>query len=205
MTNLQTKPIDENPPQSDRCQEGAQLGNLTPKGENSYIIGGPGSGKTISMLGVIVNNLATSGLYSTKHSNIVVLDSGRSYEGICSVIGDSQFINLTAPDHAALAPVILSGSKLTVFDLEEIRYTQTEVIINQLISLLKAATTNESLVIIDEWWLMDKAIKRWALTEFEGKTLVSAMTEKDITHDQAYHLFDGGIELSGIKTRRVSR
>ena len=198
-------PISNETLNSESFRESAELGTLLPKGDNSYILGSAGSGKTIYMTGVIANNLSKTCRYSTKYKNIVVLDAGRSYEGLCTIIPDSQFVYLKAINHTALVPIDLSGKKLTVFDFEEIRHSQTDAIANQLINLLKNCTTQESLVIIDEWWLMHQAIKRWSLTEFEGETLVSAITEKDITQDNAYHLFQHGMELSGVKTRRVNR
>lgn len=150
----------------------------------------------------ILSNIKTARAHTQKYTNIVVVVSGRSYEGISEVIMDSQFIPLEIVHESALAPISLLSKNLTVFDLEEIRHLQSKVITEQVIDAVKKATTPDTLLIIDEWWSMSSGLKEWALTEFKGSTLVSSMSEEDITQDNAYHLFESGVELNEVSQKR---
>lgn len=181
----------------------AELGDCIAKGSNSYILGGSGTGKSIYMFGLVVNNVnQTHRSRLKKYNNIVVVDAGHLYEELSQTLSSSDFINVTALNQSTLAPITLSEKRLTVFELEEIKHLKDKSIAIQLIEALKKATTKDSLVIIDQWWLMSSELKQWALAEFEGDTIVSAVGEIDLVHDKAYHLFNHRIELKGFYSKR---
>lgn len=173
------------------------------KGENKYILGKTGTGKTIFIYGIIVNSL---GLHSmdraAKYTNVVVVDCGHSYEGLSNILADSQFIEFQPISNSELAPVTVSNKSLSVFELEGLKRFQENPFTSEIIDTLKQLATKDTLLIIEEWWAMPLQLKQWALTEFEGETLVSIMTEEDITVDGAFHLFDGGTELSKLGIKR---
>jgi hypothetical protein len=175
----------------------------SPKGRNSYILGSSGSGKTTYISGVIANNLIQDNSDRKQYTNIVVVDLGHSYHGLCKIIADSQYVPLALENQNTLAPMQLTEKQLTVFELEEIRYDQNSHIAAQIIVLLKKVTNKQSLVILDEYWMANKAIKSWALTEFEGDSLVCVQSVNDIAQDKAFHLFDHSLELKRTVKRNL--
>lgn len=173
------------------------------KGENRYIVGNGDTGKTTYIFGIIINTLShRSRTNYGKYTNVVVVDSGRSYESLSNILADSQFIEFQAVNDLELAPVTLSNKSFSVFELEELKRFKENPFSSQIIDSLKKVTTKDTLLIIDEWWMMPPQLKQWALTEFEGETLVSIMAEEDITADSAFHLFDGSTELSKLNHKR---
>lgn len=177
------------------------MGTKNTKSDNSYVVGDSGTGKTNFIFGVIINELCNR----KKFENIVVIDSGRSYEGLSGQLFDSQYIALKNVNEVELSPVELSMTRFTVFELEELNGFIGDTLIEKVIDNIKLTTHKNTLLIIDEWWRMNPKVKQWALTEFEGNTLVSIMSENDITVDNTYHLFDNGIELSRPNQKKSQR
>jgi hypothetical protein len=174
------------------------------KGENKYILGKTGTGSTIFIFGIIMNMLGSNSIdLAAKYTNVVVVDSGRSYEGLSNVLVDSQFIEFQAVNDSELAPVSVSNKSFSVFEVEGLKRFQENPFCSQIIDSLKKVTTKDTLLIIGEWWMMPAPLKQWALTEFEGDTLVSIMKEDDITDDGTFHLFVGGTELSKLSRKKL--
>lgn len=174
----------------------AELGNFTSKGTNRFVIGRTGIGKSSYMVGLIaqkLNRLINGGLQTC--DKIVVVDVGRSYELLTNLVEDSEFIEIYAQGLSEISPITLSNKKLTVFELESLRPLNNDDIAQQIIESLKKATTPKSLLIIDEWCVMNNAIKQWALTEFEGETIICCMDNDQLEYDKSSHLFGRGIEI----------
>jgi len=117
------------------------------KGDNSYVIGNSGSGKTNFIFGVIINEMCSM----KRYENIVVVDLGRSYEGLSGHLFDSQFIALKNVNDLELSPIELSMTSLTVFELGELKGVLGDALIEQIIENIKLTTHRNTLLIIDEW------------------------------------------------------
>ncbi|GIU40946.1 hypothetical protein TUM3794_20120 [Shewanella colwelliana] len=158
-------------------------------GKNTYLVGKSGSGKSSYIQGLLLFAA------NSRYRNIVILDAGLSYKRFAETRSDVSFNEITPEITSALYDYI------TVFELESILYEQGELssrVINNLLLQLQNHCDAETLVIIDEAWLMPKSLFKWALTEFPGETLVSVMGHSDIETIGHKECFSGEINMEDL-------